>query len=253
MNIVAEYIKYKLKAKKRHGVHSPFLYEFGDKCLKINLDQKHQMKIDLLTNELIIDNRQIEVTDLGAGSKKMNDQRKIKKIFKNSSSKGKYGRLLYQISQHYKIQNALELGTSLGIGSSYISFGNNPKLTTIEGCPNTFELAKENFKKLGIAPNIINAEFDSYLSTLNDEKFDLIFIDGNHNGEATIKYVNQLKQHSHSNTFFILDDIRWSDDMYLAWNQLVSDNYFHVSMDLFRIGILLPRTEQEKEHFTVNL
>lgn len=32
------YIRYRLKAKKLHGIHSPFVYEFQDKCLLENTD-----------------------------------------------------------------------------------------------------------------------------------------------------------------------------------------------------------------------
>lgn len=34
-----EYIKYWRKAKHRHGVHSPFVYELGDQCLRIKVDK----------------------------------------------------------------------------------------------------------------------------------------------------------------------------------------------------------------------
>ena len=32
-NQFIEYIKYRLKARNRHGIHSPFVYELIDKCL----------------------------------------------------------------------------------------------------------------------------------------------------------------------------------------------------------------------------
>ena len=51
-----------------------------------------------------------------------------------------------------------------------------------------FKLAQINFKKLGLKNiEIINSSFDQILSGINN-KFDLIFFDGNHSKEATLKY-----------------------------------------------------------------
>jgi hypothetical protein len=61
--------------------------------------------------------------------------------------------------------------------------------------------------------------------------------------------MQKLENHSHNDTIFILDDIRWSDDMFDAWNILRSSEKFNVSIDLFRMGILIPRKQQVKEHF----
>lgn len=40
-----EYIKYYRKAKRRHGIHSPFVYEFGDECLGIPIDKINRSQI----------------------------------------------------------------------------------------------------------------------------------------------------------------------------------------------------------------
>lgn len=248
-------MKYRWKAKRRHGVHSPFIYELTDKCLRTKPSKTLTSRLNLLQNKLSKNPKTIEITDHGAGSHKMGSTRKLSAIYKNSSSKGKYGEMLFQIVGHYSMKNVLELGTSIGVGTTCLASGNpETNIVTIEGCPNTYEEAVENFKMLGLANvEAICGTFSEVIPTLPEVKYDLIFIDGHHDGTALIHYVSELQKHIHENTFIILDDIRWSKSMSNAWKQFVDDPEYHVTIDLFRMGIVLPRPQQEKEHFVIRL
>ena len=255
MNIGFEYIKYRWKAKNRHGIHSPFVYTFTDKCLIIKPDANSLSLIDKIVKRLKADSRFIEVSDFGAGSKKMGKQRKVSNILATSSSKGKYGKLLYQLSNYYKPNQILELGTSLGIGTLHLQLGHpTSKVTTVEACPNTRAEAKKSFDEVNLDKiNSIHATFDTFFSAAVDTTYDLVFVDGHHDGDALLTYMNHLKSITHNETIFVLDDIRWSDSMLNAWNKIVGDDHYHVTMDLFRMGIVVPRHQQEKEHFTIRL
>lgn len=254
MNLVFKYIKHQWIAKQRHGVHSPFVYELTDVCFKQEIDHTSKGKVNSLKERLLKDNRIIEIDDFGAGSKKLSNKRKVSSIFKTSSSDGKYGKMLYQLSKHFKPENILEFGTSLGIGSILLHQG-YPKgnITSVEACTNTWKLANENFKSLDINVNAINSTFDDFLKLANQVKYDLIFVDGHHDGVALLKYMESLKAISTNNTIFIIDDIRWSASMFEAWNKIIADSYYHLSIDFFRMGIVSPRSQQEKEHFTIRL
>ncbi len=252
MNQVFEYINYRWKAKGRHGIHSPFVYELVDKCLKRDLDREDLIRINDKYTTLLHDERKITIEDHGAGSKFLRNTRVIKSIAKASSSKGKYGRLLYRLSNYYKPKRILEFGTSLGIGTMYLALGNKKsEVVTVEGCSATFEIAKEDLPQNVQA---IRSTFDDFLKTLDStQKFDLIFIDGHHDGKALLDYLNRLEAVIHDDTFILLDDIRWSDSMLSAWKQIVESEKYHVTIDFFRIGLVLPRKQQVKEHFTLKL
>ena len=88
---------------------------------------------------------------------------------------------------------------------------------------------------------------------MKSTRFDLVFIDGHHDGKALIKYIKDLEGHTHDQTIFILDDIRWSKSMLDSWNNLIKSDAFNLSMDFFRMGILVKRPNQVKEHFTLKL
>ena len=250
-----EYIKYLVSSKKRHGIHSPFIYDLSDKCLKISYSEREQQKLNSFSKLNRSNPESIAITDHGAGSKRMSNERRVKDIYKNSSSKGKYGKLLYQLARHYKPKRILELGTSLGNGTLQFSLGNPDALiTTIEGCPETARIAQNNFDSLELQNiELINSTFDDYFSNLNDASFDLVFIDGHHDGEALLRYLETITPFVHDDTIIILDDIRWSKSMLQAWHQIVSSENYNVSIDLFRVGIILRRSQQHKEHFTLRM
>lgn len=255
MNIIFEYIKYRWNAKGRHGTHSPFVFDFTDKCLRSEINPTFKNERKHLFNLLSKDNSSITIEDFGAGSKYLSNERKISQLYKTSSSKGKYGDLLFQLSQYYSPKNCLEFGTSIGIGTIHLSKGfPESSIVTVEACKATREQALKNFDRMKCL-NIesVQATFKSFLETYKGSKFDLIFIDGHHDGEALISYINELTPFSHGDTLFILDDIRWSDSMLKAWNDLIKNSDFHVTMDLFRMGIIAKRPQQEKEHFIVKI
>ena len=85
----------------------------------------------------------------------------------------------------------------------------------------------------------------------NNIKFDLIFIDGHHDGKALLQYLETLSPFIHDETIILVDDIRWSDSMFTAWKKLRTDEHFHLTIDLFRCGILMKRSHQQKEDFVV--
>jgi predicted O-methyltransferase YrrM len=255
VNLVFEYIKYRWKAKGRHGTHSPFIYKMVDECFKISIKQEDKNLIQSLISQLKNDKRSIRFSDFGAGSKKLKTERKISSVLKNSSSKGKYANLFYQLSKFYQPLQILEFGTSLGIGTIHFAKGNpNAKITTVEACPETAKIASENFEKIGVQNiQLLNKTFENFLKEEDIAVYDLVFIDGHHDGIALLRYVDLLDKYTHEDTFIILDDIRWSDSMFSSWNKLKDDKRFNVSIDLFRMGVLLKRSGQKKEHFTVRL
>lgn len=255
MNFVNEYIKYFIKSKGRHGIHSPFVYELLDKCLKINNSDDFISKLNHLQNSLSTNKTLIQIEDAGVGSKKLTNERTIKSIYQTASCKGVYAKLLFQLSNHYKPKNILELGTSLGIGTIHLAAGNtDAKVTTIDACKNTIEIAEQNFAKLHLENiEVVNAKFEDYLNLENQQIFDLVYIDGHHDGKALKKYLKLLSNFTGENTIFLLDDIRWSEDMFESWNEIISLEEFHLTMDLFRMGIIIRRPQQVKEHFVIKL
>jgi predicted O-methyltransferase YrrM len=252
MNIVFEYIKYRFNAKYLHGIHSPFVYNFMKEGMNIQIKEEQQTEIKRFIASSKTNPKEIQVKDYGAKSKKLKSKRTESQIFKTSSSFGKNALLLYRLSNYFKPKHILELGTSIGVGTLHLHLGHPESIIhSIEGCPETHELAKQKLKGENI--KLVNKTFYDHIQSLNHELFDLIFIDGHHDGEALKYYLQLLKKHTHNDPIIVLDDIRWSDSMLDSWKELIKEKDFHLSMDFFRMGILVKRHQQEKEHFILKL
>ena len=50
-----------------------------------------------------------------------------------------------------------------------------------------------------------------------------------------------------------VEHIRWSNDMYSTWNNLIQSPNYHLSMDLFKMGILVKKQSKHKEHFVIKM
>ncbi len=248
-----EYINYLLNSKGRYDIHSPFIYDFVNVCLKINSEPRlKECKTELKSIYRYNQNR-IVISDAGAGSKKLGIERTITKIFKISSSKGKYANLLYRLAKHYKPNQVLEMGTSLGYGTLHLAIGNRDgNIVSVDACANTQNVSRTSLERFNL-DNIqfINKTFVDFFKKYEGRQFDLVFVDGHHDGDALLSYMKRMEEFTHDDTIFVLDDIRWSQSMKEAWNKLIAMEKYHVSIDLFRMGILVKRPQQAKEHFVV--
>ena len=256
MNIVFEFIKYQLIAKGRHGIHSPFVYKLVDEILNQKVPNSVKLQQNELFRNLKKTKTKINFQEFGAGSKKMDRQRIVSDVFRQSATRGKYAKLIYLLSKNFEHKEILELGTSLGVGTLHLHWGNpSAKITTLEACPNTFAFARKNLQSQCFPNGPINIEntlFKEFIET-SKTNYDLIFIDGHHNGTALLHYIEALDKNSNEQTIFIVDDIRWSKDMLMAWNQLIQNEKYQLSIDFFKMGILMKRPTQMKEHFTLKL
>ena len=133
MNIVFEYIKYRLNAKYLHGIHSPFVYKFMEESTNIQIEKEHQHEIEKFISLTKTNPQEIQVKDYGAKSKKLKGKRTVSQIFKTSSSFGKNALLLYRLSNYFKPKLVLELGTSIGVGTLHLHLGHaDSKIVSIE-------------------------------------------------------------------------------------------------------------------------
>jgi predicted O-methyltransferase YrrM len=243
--------------KKGHGTHSPFVFEFIGKVLNDSSHYEAYHKAEQLRSELLKNARVISVEDFGAGSVMQKEkERSIASIARSAAKPRKYGQLLYRMVKYYQPNTILELGTSLGITTSYLSMAKpDATVITMEGSDQIASLALQHFKKLSLNNiQLVEGNFDATLKeiVLQHPVIDFAFVDGNHRQEPTVRYFQQLISCMHNDSILVFDDIHWSKEMELAWESIKNHPAVKCTIDLFFIGIVLFRNEfREKQHFSI--
>lgn len=240
-------------------MHSPFVYDLVTKCFNNKTKYSEYEILKSHRKALRSDTSMVEMKDFGQGSRVFKGSaRKVSAVLKNAGMRKKRQRLLFRLAKYFNSENVLELGTSLGLGTVALSLSNEfAAINTVEGCPNTLGKAQDYFEKFNLHNIQIHQEvFSEFLSesrSLGTEKYDLIFIDGDHNGERTFGYFNSLLKNIHNDSIIIFDDIYWSKDMTEAWQKIIANEKVTVSIDTFQWGLVFFRKEQPKQHFVIRV
>ena len=255
--MVKHLLKYYCRAQTRYRIHSPFVFDLIQEVLEDDRQYYIYDALKQLRGRLSNNNASIEVTDLGAGSRKgEGTQRKVSEIVKNAVSPDWQCQFLFRLVNYLQPQHRLEIGTSLGLSSLYQYYAHpSTPLLTLEGSPEIAKLARENFKLLNATGlELIEGPFEETLSTALERlgSLDFAFIDGNHRKDPTLQYVEQCLPYLHKDSVLVFDDIYWSDEMAEAWESLKAHPAVTLSIDLFWCGMLFFREEQkEKQAFTL--
>ena len=211
--------------------------------------------IRLLQKQLFASKKKLTVNDYGSGSwlrdRFSTDDGSYKTVIKRvnmmswlSAKPPVWALFLMNIVAAKQPKRVLELGTNLGLSSLHIASAlpENGRLVTLEGADSIAEVAKTHFKqfKHRNIDVVIGAFHDTLPKVLSkEEPFDVVFIDGHHNGDATERYFNQIKPFLSEDAVVIFDDINWSKDMRKAWKTIIKQNEICVSLDLFSMGVIV--------------
>ncbi|MFT3795637.1 O-methyltransferase [Flavobacterium sp.] len=253
---IKSYFKFLWQSTNQHGVHSPFVFDLTTKCFYDKTKYGAYPILQKYRKSLLQNHATIEVTDFGAGSKIFqSNTREISKIAQTAGITSKNAELLFRVAQYFKPESILEIGTSLGLATSALSLGNpEAKIVTLEGCPETSKIAQSQFQKFNwSSTEFVVSEFDSYLQNLQptNGKRQLIYFDGNHQKDATLKYFDWLLPSAANDSVWIFDDIHWSPDMEEAWETIKKNPQVTVTIDTFQWGFVFFRKEQEKQDFVI--
>ena len=118
LRVIYKYIKHFFLAINTggFGVHSPFLFQFTRFVLFEKKPFYIFTEIEQLRKQLKNDKRVLDITDFGTGN---NRHTTVAAIATHSLKSARQGQLLFRIANYFKVSSVLELGTSLGITTSY--------------------------------------------------------------------------------------------------------------------------------------
>jgi len=254
---IQSYLKFLWYSKNEHAVHSPFVFSLLTKCFYDKKSKPEYLILKKYRKSLLENKNFIEVTDFGAGSRVFkSNRRQVSKIAQTAGISPKRAELLFRVTNYFKPEKILEIGTSLGLASSAIALGNKESfLLSLEGCQNTQSVAENLFNHQFPDFNFdfVNSEFSKFLKdgSANIYDWDLIYFDGNHSKKATLEYFELLLPTINNDSVWIFDDIHWSEDMEEAWKMIKTHPQVKVTIDTFQWGFVFFRREQPKEHFII--
>jgi len=249
------YAKHFTKSKNVAKLDNPYLLDLYNKVINNAEKIEGSEFLEEIRNNLLFKKSFIDVIDFGAMANKRSDKRRIKDITAQSISDKRKCHFFYHLIKFINPQIVIELGTSFGINTMYMSMAApQAKVYTIEGCSQTMAIAKTNFEDHNFN-NIFttNATFDVALPDILNkiEKLDFIFFDGNHLKEPTLRYFEMSLPYAHNDTILVFDDIHWSPEMNSAWNTIRKNKQLTVTIDLFYFGIVFFKNELPKQHLTL--
>ncbi|MDX2174283.1 MAG: class I SAM-dependent methyltransferase [Bacteroidota bacterium] len=250
---ITSFIKHYFTAKRKgHSVHSPFAYQLCEEVF-YNTNSFYDFKLlNSLRKALQNDTTTFQIEDFGAGSKTFKtNTRNISSTAKQGISTQLQSEIFYKLINFLNCRVIVELGTSLGLNTLYLSLANkNGWLTTIEGSKELSLFAKR-LAAQNNSNNIhfINAKFDDALPVFFKENtvVDFFYVDGNHTYEATINYFNLALPHKTDTSVFVFDDIYWSKDMTRAWEEIKKNKEVTLSIDTFYFGLVFFKPELKEK------
>jgi len=253
---IKSYISYWLDAVNIHSLHAPFVYELYRKVLK----QKHQnpayAAIENIREKFRASRHYVEVDDLGSGSQKSTaSTRRVSDIATYGITRRKYSEIMADMIDYMDYRQIVELGTSLGINTLYLSAKPNTQVTTFEGSASLVNIANELLEDQRKNVTVIEGNIDKTLPLFleSSPKLDFIYFDANHQYRATLRYFDLCLQQGHDQTCFVFDDIHLSEEMERAWDWIKNHYQVTLTLDLYQIGIVFINPELRKQHYVLEL
>lgn len=233
-----------LKCQSSHSIHSPALFYFYNNVIEADLITKWSQDIEHIRQNLIQDRSEIKWIELGSGNKasRSNLALTVGDIARTNLTPAPWCRLLNRVVDYFKPNHILELGTSLGISTLYLSNNSLIDVWSIDGNPEVIRKASEIFKRLERKNlHVFEGSIDRILAPILNKipQLRFSFIDANHQYQATLDYVHQVWNKTENGGVVIIDDIHRSPGMEKAWNELKNLTECQATFDLFRWGLLV--------------
>jgi predicted O-methyltransferase YrrM len=246
---ISSYLSHWLDAVDEHSLHSPFFFDFYLNVVKNSIETKPVEAIELLRQKLLQDERPLPVKDLGAGAGR--PTRTVADIARTSISPVESSILYRNIIKQYKAKTIIELGTSFGINTLYLSQSKEATVYSFEGSPPIGDIAKLTFefaatRNVQLIEGNINETLPDFLSTVR--KIDFALVDANHRYQPTIFYFEQLIAKVKESSVIVIDDINYSKEMQKAWQEIHRHELVYASADLYRCGVLFFDPSLNKQH-----
>jgi predicted O-methyltransferase YrrM len=198
----------------------------------------------------------LDIEDHGSGRHR-NRRRKLSDIVERSASPAEYSQLMLRICQYAGAKKIVELGTSTGLTSLYLSYAPKASVITFEGSHALANVALTNFEFLERSNiELIEGEISSTLPEFLQRdtiKIGFAFVDANHSYEPTKRYFDLLMRRLDEKSIMVIDDIHNTLEMERVWYEISHHEIVYGSVDLYRCGVLFFDPALNRQRFVWSL
>jgi predicted O-methyltransferase YrrM len=247
---VFAYLRYWLDAVEEHSLHSPFYYDLYTRVIQSN--QSADAGIEKIRDHFLNSTSRLRRADAGSGTPGQGIDQAISDIAMKSLTPWKHSRLYQRLIQSFKAKTILELGTSLGVNTLYLSAEPGTQVITFEGDHGLAAIAQEVLEEqrrnnVRLVEGPLSVTLHRELETIR--KVDFALIDADHREQPTLNWFNAIVRRAHDKTVAVVDDIHRDAGMERAWKQIRNHELVHGTVDLFRCGLVFFDPRLTKQHF----
>ena len=241
-------IQHYFQSKGKYRLHSDLAYRL---YTEVHNEQKIELA-DHWNSSWADDLPSYRKKDFGTGK----DQRLIDVIkHKKAASTTLEVQRLHNLVSFYKARNVLELGGHFGRGTFAMGSAlerEGTSITSIEGCPETIEVAKVYLNEGELLNyTILEGAFASVLKNLakTNKSYDLIYIDGHHTAEALLDLIPICHSLLNKKGVIAVDDIFWNYAVHKAWRKSIQRTKPWASFEFLNFGYMFFDTKGLNQQF----
>jgi len=210
----------------------------------------------------------LELADFGAGARREGQNTSAQALMTTrtlgkmteSSMPPRWSYLLFRLIRELAPNAALELGACVGISAAYqaaaMDLNENGRLITLEGATALAARSSRTLEELGLADRAevrLGAFADTLTGVIADlAPLDYAFIDGHHIEQSTLSYAEQILPSLSDEAVLVFDDINWSDGMRRAWQTILKDDRYALTVNLRAVGLaVVSKSATTRSHLSV--
>ena len=247
--------RWRWHAVGRHGLHAPLLYAWVE-AIREGRGVRGGEDIEEERRRIEGERTVLEGADPGCGSRRGGGERTVGEVARVALKPEAQVRALVELGRAVGAREVLEFGTCLGITAAHLAAAGF-RVRTVEGHPGLARRAVEGWRRVGLDGQVqlevglFSEVLDRWEAESPVHQWDMIFLDGHHDGEAMRGYLQRLRPLLAPGGCIVCDDIHWSSGMERAWHEEIRG--WRTTVDAFHFGVLFGRNDLTPGHFRVRL
>lgn len=242
-----------IRYRKGFGVHSPFVYNLITKVIEERCPYYCFDDIELIRKQLLFCNKRVTYPDWRQNRKIRS--RMVGQVVEREAIKPKHGALLFRLANYFKSKHILQLGTSVGISTLYLtSYASGLTCIALESVPEFASVARMAFEKA--ACRSVDLRVGAYQKLLPEvladmPSLDLVHFAASIDPQEKAGLFAACLQRVNDDTLFVFEGIRANRRARAFWHSVCQHDDVTVSVDLYSTGLLFFNPKLHKRNYIV--